>query len=283
MFWEIANLRSISRAATKMNISAPVVSQALSELEEMLNTTLEVRKPRHFELTHDGILLLEQAQTMYGAANNAVNLFSDKQAIESEFSVTLPSELCTLWLPEKLKSFRAQWPNIKVNVIAEDHIADLTKNNIDVAIRAAYKSNIESTSPLRVKLTLLGQHIAGYTMQDYLHQCPYIGHSRHQKEYTFQVKTPSGDYEEHTLTTELTASIGIARRDMVRQGLGITMLIDSGLAEGESLGWYQRLCRDYEFGYVDLKPIYRDTIPSIGARLFVEHLNDARIARYKGV
>ncbi|HWQ90160.1 MAG TPA: LysR family transcriptional regulator, partial [Clostridia bacterium] len=60
-FCYAASSGSISKAAKRMNLSQPAVSQQILSLESELHTTLFLRRGSHMSLTHDGELLLEMA------------------------------------------------------------------------------------------------------------------------------------------------------------------------------------------------------------------------------
>ncbi|EIX6433314.1 LysR family transcriptional regulator [Salmonella enterica] len=60
-FVTVAQLGSFSRAAEKLNISQPPLSQRIQELEEEVGVTLLDRKSRPLSLTYHGKILFEQA------------------------------------------------------------------------------------------------------------------------------------------------------------------------------------------------------------------------------
>src|SRR5512138_1727632 len=55
---------SISKAAKRMNLSQPAVSQQIASLENELEVALFVRRGARIELTHDGALLYEMAEPL---------------------------------------------------------------------------------------------------------------------------------------------------------------------------------------------------------------------------
>lgn len=61
-FLEVAKLKSISAAARRLNLSQPLLSRVIKQMEEELNVTLFVRSTRTFSLTDSGVALMEYAQ-----------------------------------------------------------------------------------------------------------------------------------------------------------------------------------------------------------------------------
>lgn len=65
-FMVIAKERSISRAAGKLHLTQPAVSQALKRLEDQLGKVLVKRSGSHFEITQAGMLIQRLAEEIYG-------------------------------------------------------------------------------------------------------------------------------------------------------------------------------------------------------------------------
>jgi len=65
-FMVIAKERSISRAAGRLHLTQPAVSQALSRLEDQLGKVLVMRRGSHFEITQAGMLIQQLAEEIYG-------------------------------------------------------------------------------------------------------------------------------------------------------------------------------------------------------------------------
>ena len=64
-FYEIANEGQITRAAKKLHIAQPPLSQALKALETNLGVLLFERNGRQMELTEAGEVLYEKAKTIF--------------------------------------------------------------------------------------------------------------------------------------------------------------------------------------------------------------------------
>lgn len=62
----IAKVKSITRAAERLNLKQPSVSNALRRLEARLGRKLMERDATRFELTYVGPLLYEQSVEVFG-------------------------------------------------------------------------------------------------------------------------------------------------------------------------------------------------------------------------
>lgn len=66
-FLETARYQHMSRAAEKLHIAQPALSQAIKRLEKELNVSLFVREGRGIKLSEQGILLAEKLQPIMKA------------------------------------------------------------------------------------------------------------------------------------------------------------------------------------------------------------------------
>src|ERR1700746_2692469 len=74
-FCYAAASRSVSKAAKRMNLSQPAVSQQIQSLEGEMNVALFIRRGSRIELTHDGELLFEMANPLVEQMEHLDNQF----------------------------------------------------------------------------------------------------------------------------------------------------------------------------------------------------------------
>jgi DNA-binding transcriptional LysR family regulator len=67
-FVSVADEFSLRRAARRLGVSQPTLSRRVQQLEQELGLTLFVRHPDGIELTHHGMLMLDQARRLVAAA-----------------------------------------------------------------------------------------------------------------------------------------------------------------------------------------------------------------------
>jgi DNA-binding transcriptional LysR family regulator len=153
-FIAVAEELNFSRAADRLNMSQPPLSQAILQLERQLGVTLLNRSSRSVLLTDAGVLFLEQCRLLVGASERAREVAALATggltgtlrigAVTSAFSETLP---------QILQRFRASRPLVELHVqeIDSHHGRDaLERRELDVAvIRQTVTGKRLSSVPLR--------------------------------------------------------------------------------------------------------------------------------------
>ncbi len=110
IFLSVAENKSISKAAVQLYISQPAVSITIKKLEENLNTTLFIRKPKGVELTEKGKLL-------YDSVKKSLNMLSDTERslrfphYTGYLRIASSNVLCKHFLMPYLKAFSNLYPD----------------------------------------------------------------------------------------------------------------------------------------------------------------------------
>jgi DNA-binding transcriptional LysR family regulator len=153
-FVAVAEELNFSRAADRLNMSQPPLSQAILQLERQLGATLLNRSSRSVVLTDAGQVFLEQCRLLIGASERAREVAELASggltgtlrigAVTSAFSETLP---------QILQRFRASRPHVELHVqeIDSHHGRDaLDRRELDVAvIRQTVTGSRLQSVPLR--------------------------------------------------------------------------------------------------------------------------------------
>jgi DNA-binding transcriptional LysR family regulator len=134
-FIEVANAGSFAQASRQLDLPRTTVSARIKALETRLSTRLFNRNTRHVSLTNEGIDYLaacEQAlQTLAGAEERLISTQQFKGRLKLSVPVALPkAELASL-----LVAFNKQYPDLHIEVLVTDEVADLVAENIDLALR----------------------------------------------------------------------------------------------------------------------------------------------------
>jgi DNA-binding transcriptional LysR family regulator len=115
-FVTVADEGAITRAAEKLHIAQPALSQAIAELESQLGVELLSRHPRGVTLTAAGEAFLDKARVAVAAQRDVLDTArmlarGQAQTIELGFVVAAPP----LHSPTQLKGFTEAHPKIKVS------------------------------------------------------------------------------------------------------------------------------------------------------------------------
>ncbi|SDB91472.1 LysR family transcriptional regulator [Paraburkholderia lycopersici] len=136
IFISAADNGSLSAAARQLDLTPAVASVGLKRLEAELGTRLLARSTRSLRLTPDGERYLDYARNVMEqveAGQNAV--VRGRMTIGGTVSLSIPSDLgrsvLMLWLDE----FQAQHPAVSFQVHIGDHVTDMFRSPVAVAIR----------------------------------------------------------------------------------------------------------------------------------------------------
>lgn len=124
---QIAEERNFSRAADKLHIAQPSLSQQLSKLEQELGVKLFQRNTSTVELTYAGASFIEHAQKIMDAVEQLRQEMDDISQLRAGRVVvgSMPITGSHL-LPYVLPAFKAAYPEIQINLL-EDTSLNLEK------------------------------------------------------------------------------------------------------------------------------------------------------------
>ena len=87
---EIAETKSINKAAEKLFVGQSALSRAIKELETSLGVTLLERSSTGMSPTPDGEVFVRYAKTVLKQVDAIENMFSDDHAARTQFSISVP-------------------------------------------------------------------------------------------------------------------------------------------------------------------------------------------------
>src|SRR6202048_1191626 len=135
----VAEAGSMAKASTRLSISHPVVSKAISELEQTLGVSLFDRSSQGVEPTPYGRALLEAAVNVFDEMRQWCNRF-DFLAVRTsgELAVGCPEIIQAGVLPAITEHFLRQHPRVQLRVIHADtalmQFDQLRKHNVELLI-----------------------------------------------------------------------------------------------------------------------------------------------------
>jgi DNA-binding transcriptional LysR family regulator len=232
VFVSVVDSGSISAAADQLTQAASGVSRALSRLEDKLDVTLLRRTTRRLELTEEGQAFLVQARRILDAVESAEEQMKvRRQKPAGRLRVNAAAPFMLHAVVPLVAGFRAQYPEIQLELHSSDQIIDLLEQRTDVAIRIGplRDSTLHArplgsnclrvlASPAYLKahgtpksVAELSQHsLLGFTQPDSLNQWP--------------LRHALGD--SLSISPSLSASSGETLRQLALAGAGIVCLAD---------------------------------------------------------
>ena len=151
IFCKVAQSKSYSEAAEKLDLSVANISTQITNLEEQLGLKLFNREKKGVTLTEDGKELYEIVNKSISSFDFVEKLAKDKNNISSgNIKIGCPSHFTSYFLMKKIEQVKKDFPELDVTIICEvdiNKMIDLLQNHeIDFAIIDAQieKNNIET-------------------------------------------------------------------------------------------------------------------------------------------
>ena len=135
-FVAVARAKGFRDGARLSGGSASALSEAVRRLEAQLGVRLFNRTTRSVQLTEAGRGLLDRlapALTEVQAALDVVNGFRDRPA--GSLRLNVPASAVRLVLPDIVPAFLAAYPEIRLEILAEDSFVDVLAAGCDAGIR----------------------------------------------------------------------------------------------------------------------------------------------------
>lgn len=137
-FLKVAETSSFTMAAKALSVPASSVSRRIRDLEAELKIDLFHRSTRVVKLSALGQIYYEQVKDIVAALDNADDFVSQRSEVPSGvLRITAMPGYGTLVLQPVLEKLRKFYPEIILDVELTDQVSDISKNEVDIAIRAS--------------------------------------------------------------------------------------------------------------------------------------------------
>ena len=244
-FCYAASSGSISKAAKRIALSQPAVSQQIHGLELELETVLLVRRGARMELTHDGELLFEMAMPLIEELEHLDDEFRQRRSEVDEGHIEIAAGLSTIlyFLPQYVDVFRRAHPKIEVrlqNVTGIEGMERLRTGLVDFAVGPlmSVPADIEFHPVVTydpVVITCLGHPLVykeKLSLQE-ISSYPLILPPRNLSTWTMVDST----FKKHGLSYQVAMEVGgwEVIKKYVELGLGISIIISIGITGEERL------------------------------------------------
>ena len=273
---------SITAAAEQLGQTASGVSRALSRLEEKLEVTLLHRTTRRLELTEEGQAFVQQARRIVASVEDAEEQMAlRRQRPAGRLRVNAASPFMLHVIVPLVAGFRAQYPDIELELHSSDQIIDLIEQRTDVAIRigplrdSTLHARALGSNRLRVLASpaYLAQFGAPQSVAD-LNERSLLGFTQPETLNQWPLRHALGQYWQVTPTIK--ASSGETLRQLALQGAGLVCLADFMTYDDRVAG---RLVQVLERDTVDVRqPVhavyYRNTALASRITCFLDYVSE---------
>lgn len=142
LFLRVAELGSLSAAARERNAPVSQVSRALARLEARLGVRLLHRTTHGLSLTDAGDTFAAHARRLLDTRDElAAALHLKRSGPSGWVRLAVSPLLAEVVIAPSLPSLYALYPDLQVDVLADDRLNDMAREGIDVAIRTGSTSN----------------------------------------------------------------------------------------------------------------------------------------------
>jgi len=281
-FVKVVQTGNFSAAARELNSSQANVSKRVSGLESLLGAKLLARTSRELSLTELGSEYYQKCLLILAELEEADAAVRSETALpKGTLKIAAPISLARIVLPPLIASFIKQYPDINIDIAANDSQVDLISQGIDIAIRA---KKLEDSA--LIARHLFDNHMVLVAAPSYLelkgvpvvpddlqqHNCIVYSllssinvwnFSKQGKAFSVAVK---GNFQ---------SSNGDTNLELALTGLGIVQLPNWMVNEHIKVGRLRQILSDYKGASIPLNVIYPQShyVP-LKVRCFVDFLKE---------
>ena len=138
VFVRVVELRSLSAAGRQLRLSPAVVSHRIQQLENHLSVRLLNRTTRQTQATEQGSVFYEACLEVLRALEHAESSVAAVGAApRGSLRVTAPLGFGRRVLAPMVPAFQTAYPHVELRLRLSDHLLDLLREAVDVAVRMA--------------------------------------------------------------------------------------------------------------------------------------------------
>jgi DNA-binding transcriptional LysR family regulator len=283
-FVRVAEAGSFTQAAKSLGIPKSTVSRRVSRLESTLGVELLHRGPRTFRLTERGERLRTRAAPPLRELLDAERAASDADdAPRGVLRLTTAADLGgTMMFARWMTGFRAEYPEVTLDVELTNRLVDLVDEGFDIGIRMHLRPLADSTALMSRRLARVSSGL--YATPEYLdargrprtiadlkkHDCI---HARPMGDGFLLRRRRDGETVRVPFSPVMSATDFTFAVSAVRAGAGIGMLPDIEAVELVNRGALEPVLRSYRSpeGSMSLVwPTTRHLSPRV--RAFIDYL-----------
>lgn len=138
IFYYVAELKSFSKAADRLNVSKSFISKKISKLERALKVHLVSRTTRKLTMTGAGESFYRYCANIVREGHEAYSMISELQGKPSGvLKISMPPALGLNLIAPMLPKFLSLYPEVTLNIELENRLVDLLEEDYDLVLRSA--------------------------------------------------------------------------------------------------------------------------------------------------
>lgn len=281
-FCLVSELGSFAAAAERLNLSGPMVSKHIAQLEQGLGVCLMNRTTRKVSLTETGRLYYPRCKQLLNNLAELEELTNQTENLpKGLLKINAPIDFGMMYLVQAVASYKHDYANVDVHLVLDNQPIDLKDGLYDIAIRITDEPAEDVVGRI-IRTT----ELCTYASPDYLkrhgeprlveelknHQCLQFLGTPHGSSWIFQNENSLYSY---TPNWCFASNNGTVLCQAAEKGFGIFQAPDITVAPYLGSGTIQEILHPYRVPSLPIYCMYlsRKTIP-IKIRSFVEFLGD---------
>jgi DNA-binding transcriptional LysR family regulator len=281
VFVKVVELSSFTAAAEALQSSQPVVSKAVTRLEEKLGARLLNRTTRRLSLTEAGAELYRRSLRALEEIENAeLEVARFQTEPRGALRISAPMSFSILHLGPVIHGFLERYPGVSVALELSDAQVDLVKDGVDVAIRIG---RLQDSSLIARKIAPCRQVVCASPAylekrgvperpEDLLeHNCIVYTLLSTPREWRFTA--PDGEPLVVPVNGSMHSNNGLVNRGAAIAGAGIVLLPTFYIGEELRAGLLKPLLCKFKPQEIAMHAVYperRNLLPKV--RAFVDYL-----------
>lgn len=232
LFAEVVQRQSFSAAAREAKLAKSAVSKRISLLEERLGVRLLTRTTRKLSLTDDGLRYYEHCAALLRAARAAEDAVAGASTeARGTIRINAPVSFGNMFLAQSLAAFLQRYPEVDVQMSADDRIVDVVEGGFDLVVRI---TRLSDSSLIAKRLSADRLVVCGapaYLAKHGRPQAPaeLVGHnclhySVVSREAEWRFRGPGGAPQAIPVRGNFSSSDGSSVRHAAAAGLGLAVV-----------------------------------------------------------
>ncbi|AIO39734.1 LysR family transcriptional regulator [Burkholderia sp. AU19243] len=287
IFVAVVDAGSLTAAAERLGLAKTVVSTHMQRLESEVGANLLVRTTRRLSVTDAGRVFYDACRDIVRATESALDaVSSDAGPLRGTLRVSVPIDYGALVVAPAIVALREAHPGLDVELIANDRIADLVADNLDVAIR------IGRLADSNYRAAQLGEYekwvvaspafVARHGLPrepDALAALPFVMLSTLSRPHTLELHHASGAHASVRCVAPIVSNTATACRAIALAGGGFGLLTDFSIADDLATGRLVRLLPAWRSARAGIHAVYPPTrLPSPKVRAFIDAMKATIVA-----
>ena len=265
VFVAVVDSGGFASAARKLDLSAPVVTRAVAELEARLGLRLLTRTTRAVRVTEAGARYAEDCRRILADVGDSESATSgSRRLVKGLLNVTAPAVFGNLHVTPIVADYLCRYPDVDAQCLFVDRVVNLVDEGLDVAVRIGElpDSSLQAIPVGRVRRMLVAT--PGYLAA---HGRP--SHPNELPEHVLIQPTGVSPYPEwrfahggrpvvQRIRPRLRTTTNDAARSAALTGLGIARLVSYQVADDLASGALEPLLTDFETPPLPVHVLHRE-------------------------